>query len=286
MNINRVTVYIILVAIFFLNVGKTTAHGPIYKTERLDGSKIRITLKWSSEDENKNKNKGIGIAYFYLKNAKTLYIGYEVKDGLPHTASIDFDLNSAIPPIRINLANIGNSEGTLFKDIKDSEAQEYIIHLHDAGIVSGRPDGTFAPETFITRAEFMAIMVKALKLKSFNTDSNVFADIEGHWAQEILLLGREHGLISGYEDNTVRPDNYITLAEVSSVISRAFSFKTSRNGIYGQLRNDRWYSTSVKKMFDVGILTVDDSIYNRFDEEKYINRANCSIMVSRALSTY
>jgi len=52
-----------------------------------------------------------------------------------------------------------------FNDIKGIETEEYITHLHDAGIVNGMPDGSFRPDSNITRAEFMVLLVKALKLQ-------------------------------------------------------------------------------------------------------------------------
>jgi hypothetical protein len=160
------------------------------------------------------------------------------------------------------------------------------MHLYDAGIVNGRSDGTFAPDSFITRAEFMVLLVNSLKPKKMSENTYVFSDISNHWAKDIILIAAENNFISGYNDNTIRPDRPITLAEVSSIISRAFNFKTSKNGMYSKLKKDRWYSDSVKKMFDSGILKVTDEIYDNFDEESFITRGNCAIMISRALSTY
>ncbi|MFZ5986998.1 MAG: S-layer homology domain-containing protein [Bacillota bacterium] len=283
MNINKVKVYIISLVLFILfNIQLASAHGLVYETRPIDENKIRISLRWSDGSE----KRGISITHYYLVNGKTLHIGYEVKDGFPHTAQMDFDLRGAVPPIRIRMTDINNKEFLPFNDINSIEAQDYIIHLHDAGIVNGMPDGTFRPYSQITRAEFMVLMVKALKLYGKAENTAGFTDIEGHWAKDIILLASKHGLISGYADKTIKPDRPITLAEVSSVVSRAFNFKTSRNGIYSKVSQGKWYSISVKKMFDVGILTVKDSIYSDFNEESYINRANCAMMISRALSTY
>ncbi len=103
-------------------------------------------------------------------------------------------------------------------------------------------DGTFAPDSFITRAEFMALLVNSLKLKRRTENAYTFSDINNHWAKNIILIAAENNFISGYQDNTIRPDNFITLAEVSSIITRAFNFKTSKNGMYSKLKKDKWYS--------------------------------------------
>lgn len=281
-NINRVLVYIILIVIVLVaNTNYSFSHGLNYEIKPIDEKRERVYLKWSNPEE----EKGFVVSYYYFTNAKTLHIGYELKEGST-SAYVDYASDSVIGPIRVNLHEAGNKDFAPFKDIKGIEAEEYITHLHDAGIINGRPDGSFGPETLISRAEFMVIMVNALGLKDKGGKVKSFKDLDNHWAKEYIILAANNGLISGYEDGTVRPDNTITLAEVSSIISRSFVFKTSNNGIYSKIQQGKWYSSSVKKMFDVGILSTKDSIYNSFSEEKAVNRANCAMMISRAMSTY
>jgi len=282
-NINKVAVYIIIiVAVTFSNVNFSFSHRLNYEIEPIGNNKERIVLKWSDQ-ENK---KGFVIAYHYFVNGKTLHIGYELKEGYPSEAKLEYDLNSVLPPIRVNLHEVGKIDDAPFSDIKGIEAEEYIRHLHDAGIVNGMPDGTFLPESPISRAEFVVMTVKALGIEGKSEKINGFVDIDKHWAKDYILLAAEKGLISGYEDGTVRPDKTITVAEVSSILARAFSYKTVKNGIYSKIKQDKWYSASVKKMIDVGILNPKDSIYESFDEESVISRANCAMMISRAISTY
>ena len=286
MNINKVKAYIICLifaSLPIVNVGGAVHNsGVMYNIEKVDESQILIEI--SKRDE--NTSEGIKIIYYYLVNGKTLHIGYETGENMSQKAYLQYNLINAIPPIKVRLINVDNRNWLPFSDIKGIEAEEYIMHLYDAGIVNGRSDGTFAPDSFITRAEFMVLLVNSLKPKKMSENTYVFSDISNHWAKDIILISAENNFISGYNDNTIRPDRPITLAEVSSIISRAFNFRTSKNGIYSKLKKDRWYSDSVKKMFDSGILKVDDKIYDNFDEESFITRGNCAIMISRALSTY
>ena len=265
------------------SVQKVEAGGAIYRLSDLTSQKARITISIPPESLDEN---GVAIAYYHLENGRVLHIGYEIKKGAPKKVSLDYDLAGAIPPIRINLIDINDQDWVPFNDIKEIDAKEYIIHLRNAGIIKGMPDGSFRPYNKITRAEFMVLIVKALNIEGRVENTSQFEDLEGHWARNIIMLASGHGLISGYEDGTIRPDNPISFAEVSSIISRAFSFKTTRNGIYSKLKKDMWYSDSVKRMFDVGVLSAEDSLYNTFAEDNPINRADCSMMISRALSTY
>jgi len=260
------------------------AHGVIYEQKKVGENTLRVTLKWSDPSIN---NKDIVIRSYSVRQGKYVDIWYETVDNMPDANSKDFDLkNRFIPPLSIKLFDINNYDKPLFSDISGHYAEGYIQHLHDAGIVNGRTEDEFCPDETITRAEFMVLMVKALQYEGDSSIENEYNDINSHWARDIILQAVKHGLISGYEDKTIRPDNPITVAEVSAIISRAFAIKYTNNGIYPKLAQNKWYSPLVKEMFDSGILDIKDDIYQRFDEESNISRADCAVMVSRALSMY
>jgi len=257
------------------------AEGPVYKMEDLNNGKVRITLEGRGEEE-----KGIAIKFFNLSNGKTLYIGYSLKKSGSAKAYLDFDLTGAIPPLRVILINADDVEWRPFSDIKGTEQEEYIRHLHDAGIVNGKPGGIFDPDSTITRAEFASMIVKALNLKNTGSETKKFLDIENSWAKDYIIIAAQHGIVSGYGDGNFGPNNPITVAEMCSILYKSFSFKTTGYGKNINLKTGKWYTEYVKKMFDAGILSSSDSIYKNFDETKPISRANCAMMLSRALSTY
>ncbi len=282
MKLNGVRIYLILSILIIMSIKVSFAHGVIYETQKLSGNNIRITLKWDEKN-----NNGLKISYFYLQNGKTLNIGYEVTDKETVNPHIDFDTTKFLNPIRIVLNRIDDNTYSVFRDIEGIEAEEYIRHLHDSGIVNGRDGQWFDPDATITRAEFMVLMVKALKLEQSNiTQTNTYADIKNHWAEKTIITAANSGLISGYADGTIRPNNPITLAEVSTVITRAFSFKTRRNGIYTKLDKNTWHYQYMKKMLDIEIIKSTDNIYISFNPSRNITRRDCAMMISRALSTY
>jgi hypothetical protein len=86
------------------------------------------------------------------------------------------------------------------------------------GIMSGRTETIFDPDTPITRAELAVVCAR------FDTSDvegvNRFSDIEGHWAQADIERAAALGWIEGYEDGTFRPDRYITRAEAMTLINR------------------------------------------------------------------
>lgn len=274
---------ILAVIVCALFIKTSYAHSVTFKTSPIQENKLRITLDYNDD----NKAKGVSIAYYYLKNGKTLNIGYEIKEKALRKAYIDFDLSTAIPPIRILLTNINDASSSVFPDIAGSSNIEYIQHLHDAGIIKGREDGRFDPYGIVTRAEFITILVRALRLDGETiTDVPDVHDIKGHWAEKYIKIALKHKFITGYEDGTVKPEKNITIAEGCSIITKVFDFKTLNNGIYDKLRYDEWYSKAVKEIFDVGVLKTTDSIYKNFKEESFISRENTAMILSRAMCTY
>ena len=92
-----------------------------------------------------------------------------------------------------------------------------------AGIVSGYPDGTFAPNAPITRAEFAAI---AARFDSGPyTGDDYFSDTAGHWANEYINRAAQRGWISGYEDGTFKPEQKITRAEAMTLVNNILNRK-------------------------------------------------------------
>lgn len=72
-------------------------------------------------------------------------------------------------------------------DIAGSWAKKYIEKMYRAGWITGYPDGTFRPDEYITRAEFMVIVNRVLDRKAdlskAETYQNHFTDISSeHWA--------------------------------------------------------------------------------------------------------
>ena len=72
------------------------------------------------------------------------------------------------------------------------------------GIIKGKTPTVFAPDDFITRAEFAAICARFDESEFDINDT--FTDISGHWAETEIYEAAAHGWIKGYEDGTFRPD--------------------------------------------------------------------------------
>lgn len=113
-------------------------------------------------------------------------------------------------------------------DIGGHWGRENIQYLLDKGIIKGYSDGTFKPNASITRAEFVTIINKAI---DNNKVGNVnFSDVKsGHWHYNEVRKAVGAGYISGFPDNTFRPNETITRQDASIMIRAAFGFDKVHN---------------------------------------------------------
>ena len=115
-----------------------------------------------------------------------------------------------------------------FTDIHGHWAEVTIQLLAGKGVVVGYPDGTFKPDHAITRAEFAAILVRAMGLPL--VEGNVFTDTADHWASNAISSAYAYGYIHGYNQNTYAPDELITREQMAMMIVNALQLEDVQVG--------------------------------------------------------
>ncbi|MFA1736660.1 5'-nucleotidase C-terminal domain-containing protein [Lysinibacillus fusiformis] len=113
------------------------------------------------------------------------------------------------------------SAASSFSDVKENHADyEGISTLYAAGIISGFPDGTFKPDTNVTRGQAAKMIAGALKLDTKEVVNPNFKDIDAantYYGPIAALV--ELKVISGYGDNTFRPNQTITHGDLAKILS-------------------------------------------------------------------
>lgn len=88
----------------------------------------------------------------------------------------------------------------------------------------------------------------------------VFADFSDMPSDEIgsaLQNAVNNGLISGYDDGTVRPDANIRRAEMAAIIVRAMGATENSTKTFPDVAADAWYADSVSKAVQMGAFNGD-----------------------------
>jgi hypothetical protein len=106
-------------------------------------------------------------------------------------------------------------------------ARGYVNITTDEEIFKGYPFGFFRPGNNITREEMIAVLDRAFELTLEDKSLELpFTDKDeiGYWAVEHVKSGYEDKVITGYPDNTYKPNNKITRAEAFTIICKLLKY--------------------------------------------------------------
>ena len=170
-----------------------------------------------------------------------------------------------------------------FTDMAGHWAAADVLAMNKAGIVSGVSDTLFDPDRNITRAEFAAIIARALKLSDKTTD---YKDVNDEWFAPYVGACSEAGIISGY-DGYFRPNDNITRQEMAVIIVNAYSYleKAGTNGGIDKFTDKAeiadWAKAAVDTASSVGLISgMGDGT---FAPEANATRAQAASIVKRLL---
>ena len=107
-----------------------------------------------------------------------------------------------------------------FSDIQDHWAGDFIRPLGSLNLVTGFADGSFKPDTPINRAQYAALVVKVFNPTSIRPVAQ-FIDIPADfWALPMITQAYCGGFLSGFPDQTFRPQQNLRRLElITSLVS-------------------------------------------------------------------
>lgn len=184
-----------------------------FSTDRVYTS-ITLTAKWIEVNQNTVKpalDKENHFAYMQGYPDKTFGPGMNMSRA---EAAVMF------ARLLVNKMDVDRTYPNSFKDIDGTKWYANAIgYMEQYGIIKGYTDGTFKPETPISRAEFAAIAARFDTLVT--GEPNIFSDVaETYWARDYISFATDKGWIKGYLDGTFKPGNNITRAEVVALVNR------------------------------------------------------------------
>ena len=110
--------------------------------------------------------------------------------------------------------------GTTFSDVKNHANKAAIEALASRGIINGMGQGTFMPNKTMTRAEFAAIVTRALGLTA--KDTKVFSDVpSSKWYAGYIGTANSSGIVNGVGNGKFNPEGTITRQEAAAMVARA-----------------------------------------------------------------
>ncbi|MGM9663002.1 MAG: S-layer homology domain-containing protein [Oscillospiraceae bacterium] len=155
------------------------------------------------------------------------------------------------------------TSGDYFTDIYDNWAREYINTLYEKGVVNGMDDGTFRPDTGVTRQQFAAMLYRALGLKDADyADVTLpFADagqLSSYAVTPVKALC-SLGILNGTErDGKLWLDPHASLsrAQAAAMIARALGVSSSKTLSFTDMDQFPSYAAPyVSALVEMGVMS-------------------------------
>ena len=112
-----------------------------------------------------------------------------------------------------------------FVDVtEDAWYYEAVKYVYENGLMIGTADDTFAPNSTLSRAMVAQILYN-LEGQPTADGESTFTDASGHWAANAIAWAQETGAVSGYENNTFRPNRAVTREELAQMLYNYAQYK-------------------------------------------------------------
>ena len=123
-------------------------------------------------------------------------------------------------------AMVNNPANAFYNDMDENHwAYQSIKFLTEIGVVVGYPDGSYKPDSPVTRAEFASMAIKALGQESTNVSQEIhFDDVTSDfWAYNIIQKAVYFDLIPDSKGESYRPFDSVTRAEAINIAVNALT---------------------------------------------------------------
>ena len=144
---------------------------------------------------------------------------YRMGDVTKNTSKPIANVNKGSADASVSVPGV-TAPGTTFSDVKNHANQTSIEALASRGIINGMGKGTFMPNKTMTRAEFAAIVTRALGLAA--KDTKAFTDVpSSKWYAGYIGAANSSGIVNGVGSGKFNPDGTITRQEAAAMVARA-----------------------------------------------------------------
>lgn len=264
---------------FICSYKKPKEYGPVYSSSVYDEETGDVIVKVvNTMDSDVNIGMNVSGETVTSNIAKTTVMSGDTN------LENSLDNKNAIVPKEIELTNASNN--FTYNAPADSFS---IIRLKTGNggskaYISGYEDGTFRPDSTITRAEAAAIIARC----SSDFDENKmyssnFTDVSGdEWYANYVGYATEKGYISGYDGGPFKADIDITRGELAVILSKYGSF--DGDGIcteFSDVPNDYYATGYIKSLYDENIVSGYED--GTFKPDNSVTRAEAVTMMNKVL---
>lgn len=180
-----------------------------------------------------------------------------------------------------------------FTDVKKNAwYADAVAAAYENGIMQGKTDTTFAPMENMTRAQLVTILSRLVFADTEGLGEKLsFKDVKANaWYTDAVGWAVEKGLVTGYEDNTFRPNANVLRQELAVLFARFLDFyfielpETSSATLADSKKFPSWAADSISKLCLTGLVGGDQN--GKFNPKKSATRAEIATILTRYLTAY
>ena len=158
-------------------------------------------------------------------------------------------------------------------------AKQSIMALYAKGIVSGMGDKKFAPTEFVTREQFVKILVSALGMSTEGSECE-FADVDKNmWYYPYVACAVQNNIVYGIDENYFGTGSNITREQIAAMCARVVG-RTSDKTVEDFVDQDEisdYAKESVMLMKRLGVVSGNEN--GEFNPKDYATRAEAAQII-------
>ncbi|QOS99781.1 S-layer homology domain-containing protein [Brevibacterium sp. JNUCC-42] len=187
---------------------------------------------------------------------------------------------------------LAQAKSTNFWDVpRDHWAYEAITDMAKKGVIDGYSDGSFRPNSKVTRAEFAKIMIAAsgIKLGDKSSISQTFKDVpRSHWAFTYVENAKPY--LTGYKSGSTynyKPDQNAVREDIAVALVRLLGYdqsKSAKESLLNQFKDKEKISYNLRSFIAIAL---DNDLIKGFNDGTFrpqdaITRAEAASLLYRA----
>lgn len=188
----------------------------------------------------------------------------------------------ALPAIVVPVSYQAEASTVQFKDIpKTSPYYTAVTEMVADGIIMGYNDGTYKPQTEITRVQVAMLLARALPLEPVR-DAKQFKDVPKTYKHyDAIRKVQQAGIIDGGSNGKFNPEAKLTRAEMAKILAVGFGLEVKADYDFPDVPTSHWANKHVRALYSNGI-TVGNN--GKYEPNESVTRGQYAFFMHRLLN--
>ncbi|CAM3531856.1 S8 family serine peptidase [Marinicrinis lubricantis] len=241
---------------------------------------VQITVPYEGEAVNTEK---VAVYGYDAEDDRWLYMGGTLNDN----GTMTFTLHPFVPFAVMEYTRV-------FTDTFGHWAKADIDWLAMRQMVEGTSKSLYSPKRQVTRAEFAALVTRALDLPAVDRATTlIFEDIkQGVWYADAVGRIYEAGIVKGVSERQFAPDRFISREQMAVMLVQAYGYAkgidpaamgdSQQTEFVDENQASLWSREAVRAVDELGLMAGDEQ--GRFLPKQGASRAETAAVVHRLMN--